>query len=125
MIFKIPYHIRRGVIAGSYTHLIAKIASCGELSRIMLAIKTVLAGCDEIDTLIFDEVDTGISGSAARKVGLKLREVSETRQVICVTHLAQIASLAENHLLIQKHIRDGKTYTEVSALPFELSLIHI
>lgn len=98
---------------------IAKIASGGELSRIMLAIKTVLSGQDEIDTLIFDEVDTGISGSAAQKVGMKLREVAKDRQVICVTHLAQIASLADSHFLIQKQTKKEKTYTEVSPLDFE------
>ena len=98
---------------------ISKIASGGELSRIMLAIKTVLAGKDEIDTLIFDEVDTGISGSAAQKVGLKLREVSKNRQVICVTHLAQIAALGNSHFLIQKHTQEGRTFTEVLPLNFE------
>ena len=98
---------------------ISKIASGGELSRIMLAIKTVLSGEDEIDTLIFDEVDTGISGSAAQRVGLKLREASKSRQVICVTHLAQIASLADNHFLIRKQTKKEKTYTEVSPLDFE------
>ena len=98
---------------------VAKIASGGELSRMMLAIKTVLASTDIIDTLIFDEVDTGISGSAAQKVGLKLKEVSESRQVLCVTHQAQIAALADNHLLIEKQFRDGRTYTEVNALDYE------
>lgn len=98
---------------------IAKIASGGELSRIMLAIKTVLADKDEIDTLIFDEVDTGISGSAAQKVGLKLREASNNRQVICVTHLAQIAALAGSHLLIKKHRNENKTYTDVTPLDFD------
>ena len=98
---------------------IAKIASGGELSRIMLAIKNVLADKDEIDTLIFDEVDTGVSGSAAQKIGLKLKSVAKHRQVICVTHLAQIAALADQHLLIQKKIKDGRTYTKVEALNFE------
>ena len=98
---------------------IAKIASGGELSRIMLAIKTVLAGKDDIDTLIFDEVDTGVSGSAAQKVGLKLREASKNRQVICVTHLAQIAALADSHFLIKKHVEDNKTFTDVTQLHFE------
>ncbi|HEX3038577.1 MAG TPA: DNA repair protein RecN [Oscillospiraceae bacterium] len=98
---------------------IAKIASGGELSRIMLAIKTVLADKDEIDTLIFDEVDTGISGSAAQKVGLKLREAANNRQVICVTHLAQIAALAGSHLLIEKHVKANKTYTDVTPLDFD------
>ena len=98
---------------------LAKIASGGELSRMMLAIKNVLADSDQIDTLIFDEVDTGISGSAAQKVGLKLKEVSRNRQVICVTHLAQIAALADEHLLIQKKVRDGRTFTAVFPLDFE------
>jgi len=105
--------------AGEPAKPIAKIASGGELSRIMLAIKTVLAGKDDIDTLIFDEVDTGISGSAAQKVGLKLREVSGNRQVICVTHLAQIAALADTQYLIKKHVQDQKTYTDVIQLDFD------
>lgn len=95
---------------------VAKIASGGELSRMMLAIKNVLADKDSIDTLIFDEVDTGISGSAAQKVGLKLKAVSSSRQVLCVTHLAQIAALADSHFKISKSVKDGKTYTSVSPL---------
>lgn len=95
---------------------VAKIASGGELSRMMLAIKTVLSGTDTVDTLIFDEVDTGISGSAAEKVGLKLKEVSENSQVLCVTHQAQIAALADYHYLIRKQVDDGRTYTDVSQL---------
>ena len=95
---------------------VAKIASGGELSRMMLAIKNVLADKDDIDTLIFDEVDTGISGSAAQKVGLKLQEVSRSRQVLCVTHQAQIAALADHHFKISKQVSDGKTYTGVREL---------
>lgn len=95
---------------------IAKIASGGELSRIMLAIQTVLSAHDDLDTMIFDEVDTGISGSAAQKVGLKLHEVSRYAQVICITHLAQIACLADYHLLIQKQVTENKTYTQVIPL---------
>ncbi len=95
---------------------VAKIASGGELSRMMLAIKNVLADKDDIDTLIFDEVDTGISGSAAQKVGFKLKEVSKNRQVVCVTHLAQIAALADTHFKIHKTVSDGKTYTNVNVL---------
>ncbi len=95
---------------------VAKIASGGELSRMMLAIKNVLADKDDIDTLIFDEVDTGISGSAAEKVGRKLKEVSHSRQVLCVTHQAQIAALADVHFKIAKTVTDGKTYTAVTPL---------
>lgn len=98
---------------------VAKIASGGELSRIMLAIKTVMAEKDVIDTLIFDEVDAGISGSAAQKVGLKLKEVSNSRQVLCVTHQAQIAALANEHLLIKKKTIDNKTFTNITALDFD------
>lgn len=95
---------------------VAKIASGGELSRMMLAIKTVLADTDTVDTLIFDEVDTGISGSAAEKVGLKLQEVSRGCQVLCVTHQAQIAALADTHYLIKKQVDGGRTFTDVVPL---------
>ncbi|MCI1964748.1 MAG: DNA repair protein RecN [Oscillospiraceae bacterium] len=111
---KIEFYISTN--AGEPAKPIAKVASGGELSRIMLAIKTVLAGRDDIGTLIFDEVDTGVSGSAAQKVGLKLREVSQNRQVICVTHLAQIAALADTHFLICKQVRDNRTFTQVNRL---------
>ena len=98
---------------------VAKIASGGELSRMMLAIKTVLAATDDVDTLIFDEVDTGISGSAAEKVGLKLKEVSSDSQVLRVTHQAQIAALADYHYLIEKRVEGGRTFTVVSELDRE------
>lgn len=98
---------------------VAKIASGGELSRMMLAIKTVLASTDDIDTLIFDEVDTGISGSAAQKVGMKLKEVSKSSQVLCVTHQAQLAALADAHYLISKQVEDGRTFTQVKMLDFD------
>ena len=98
---------------------ISKIASRGELSRMMLAVKNVLSDKDDIDTLIFDEVDTGISGSAAQKVGLKLREVSKSRQVLCVTHLAQIAAMGNSHFKISKSVRDEKTFTKVEELDHE------
>lgn len=104
---------------------IAKIASGGELSRIMLAIQTVLSAHDDLDTMIFDEVDTGISGSAAQKVGLKLHEVSRYAQVICITHLAQIACLADYHLLIQKQVTENKTYTQVISLSKEAQIKEI
>ena len=97
----------------------AKIASGGEMSRIMLAMKSVLASADDIDTLIFDEIDTGISGYAANKVGVKLKQIAGERQIICVTHLAQIAAEADKHLLISKSVRDGRTYTDVSPLDRE------
>lgn len=98
---------------------IAKIASGGELSRIMLALKNVIAEKDSIATLIFDEIDTGVSGRAAQKIGLKLRQISRIRQVLCVTHLAQIAVMADNHLLIEKNVADGRTSTSVRKLDFE------
>ena len=98
---------------------ISKIASGGELSRMMLAVKNVLSDKDDIDTLIFDEVDTGISGSAAQKVGLKLREVSKSRQVLCVTHLAQIAAMGNSHFKISESVRDEKTFTKVEELDHE------
>ena len=91
---------------------VAKIASGGELSRMMLAIKTVLAENDTVGTLIFDEIDTGISGSAAEKVGLKLKEAAKTSQVLCVTHQAQIAALADSHYLIKKNFEQGLSLTE-------------
>lgn len=95
---------------------LSKIASGGELSRIMLSIKNVLSLNDDVDTMIFDEVDTGISGSAAQKVGLKLKEVSKNRQVICVTHLSQIAVFGDNHLLIKKTVENQRTYTKIETL---------
>jgi len=95
---------------------IAQIASGGELSRMMLALKAVLAERDAIPTLIFDEIDTGVSGKAAQKIGLKLRALSAHHQVICVTHLAQLAAQATHHLLIEKHSTDTETNTDVSVL---------
>lgn len=102
--------------AGETPKSIAKIASGGELSRIMLAIKSVMADVDDIDTLVFDEIDTGISGRAAQKVGIKLRETARSRQILCVTHLAQIAAQAHHHFLIEKTARGGRTYTGVTPL---------
>jgi DNA repair protein RecN (Recombination protein N) len=98
---------------------LAKIASGGELSRIMLAIKNVLAGSDGVDTMIFDEIDSGVSGSAAQKIAMKLKQVSIGRQVVCVTHLAQIAAQGDVHLFISKSVRDGKTYTKITSLTGE------
>ena len=102
--------------AGEAVKPLARVASGGELARIMLAMKNVMAAQDSVSTLIFDEVDAGVSGRAAQKVAEKLRSVAAGRQVLCVTHLPQIAALAEHHLLISKAERQGRTYTEVSAL---------
>ena len=98
---------------------LSKIASGGELSRVMLAIKSVLLDKDKVGTMIFDEIDTGISGYTAGKVGTQLKRVSKNRQVICVTHLAQIAAMADNHLLIQKNTQNGRTFTKVEPLSYE------
>lgn len=105
--------------AGEPLKPMIKIASGGELSRIMLAMKSVLADKDSVDTLIFDEVDTGISGKTSRKVGIKLKSISRGIQVICVTHSAQIASLADNHLRIDKTERDGRAFTTLVPLDEE------
>ncbi len=101
---------------------IAKTASGGELSRIMLALKSVLAQVDDIDTMIFDEVDAGISGRAAAKVGTLMRGIAATRQVLCVTHLAQIAACGHRHLLVSKSVSDGRTFTAVEELSEERRL---
>ena len=97
----------------------SKVASGGELARIMLAMKNVLAEQDKVNTLIFDEVDTGVSGRAAQKVAEKLRSVARNKQVLCVTHLPQLAAMGDTHLLIAKGERDGRTYTTVTPLDLE------
>jgi DNA repair protein RecN (Recombination protein N) len=102
--------------AGEEAKPLAKIASGGELARIMLAIKNVLAEKDGIGTIIFDEVDTGVSGRAAQKIGKKLAEVARHRQVICVTHLAPVAACAAHHYRIYKTVEDGRTFTRVEEL---------
>lgn len=98
---------------------LCKIVSGGELSRVMLAIKSVLLGRDPVGTMIFDEIDTGISGYTAGKVGTQLKKVADNRQVICVTHLAQIAAMADTHLLIEKKAEKDRTFTSVSPLSYE------
>lgn len=98
---------------------LSKIASGGELSRVMLAIKSVLLDKDPVGTMIFDEIDTGISGYTAGKVGIQLKKVAKNRQVICVTHLAQIAAMADEHLLIEKSTEGGRTFTQVKPLKYE------
>ena len=105
--------------AGEALKPMSKVASGGELARIMLAMKNVLAEKDQVNTLIFDEVDTGVSGRAAQKVAEKLRSVASHKQVLCVTHLPQLAALADTHLLIAKSERDGRTYTSVTPLDLE------
>ncbi len=95
---------------------IAKIASGGELSRIMLALKSVIADKDSVPTMIFDEIDTGVSGRAAQKIGIKIRHISKIRQVLCVTHLSQLAVMADSHLLIEKKTKDDRTTTSVTLL---------
>ena len=105
--------------AGEELGRISRIASGGELSRIMLAMKNVFAEKDPVSTMIFDEIDTGVSGIAAQRVGEKLFSVSMGKQVMCVTHLPQIAAMADNHYLISKEERNGRTYTDVSRLDRE------
>ena len=105
--------------AGEALKPMSKVASGGELARIMLAMKNVLAERDQINTLIFDEVDTGVSGRAAQRVAEKLKSVAAHKQVLCVTHLPQLAALADTHLLIAKEERQGRTYTTVTPLDFE------
>ncbi|MCD8004439.1 MAG: DNA repair protein RecN [Oscillospiraceae bacterium] len=98
---------------------IAKIASGGELARIMLAMKSVLAESDEVGALIFDEVDAGVSGRAARKVAEKMADIARSRQVLCVTHLPQIAAMADVHFSVEKGVREGRTFTSVERLDWE------
>ena len=105
--------------AGEALKPMSKVASGGELARIMLAMKNVLAQQDQVPTLVFDEVDTGVSGRAAQKVAEKLKSVARNKQVLCVTHLPQIAAMGDNHMLIAKSERDGRTYTTVTPLDRE------
>lgn len=110
---------------GEELKTLSKVASGGELSRIMLAIKSVFADKDEIEALIFDEIDTGISGRTAQKVSEKLAEISKSHQVICITHLAQIASMADNHYIIEKHTDGITTKTSIRQLKEEESITEI
>lgn len=114
---KIEFLIATNV--GETAKPLAKIASGGELSRIMLAIKSIIAQKDSIDTLIFDEIDTGVSGKASRKIGLKLKKLGAFTQVVCVTHSAQIASVADSHFLIEKNVQNDRTYTNVTVLDYD------
>lgn len=102
--------------AGEDLKPLSKVASGGELARIMLSMKNVLAEKDAVDTLIFDEVDTGVSGRAAQRIAEKLKSLAKHKQVLCVTHLPQLAALADTHMLIAKSEHDGRTYTTVTPL---------
>jgi DNA repair protein RecN (Recombination protein N) len=104
---------------------LVKIASGGETSRLMLAIKNVLAQADKVPTLIFDEIDQGIGGRVGLVVGRKLWELARQHQVLCVTHLPQLAAFGEQHLRVLKQIRDGRTETQVEALKGEARLIEL
>lgn len=104
---------------------LAKIASGGELSRVMLAVRCALSDSDEVSVMIFDEIDTGVSGRAAHKIAYKLHELAKSKQVLCVTHLAQIAAYADNHLYIEKKVENGSTYTEVTSLENEARIREI
>ncbi len=104
------------VNAGEPLKPLSKIASGGEMSRIMLAIKTIFANTDPVDTLIFDEIDTGVSGRAAQKIAEKINKISKNKQVLCITHLAQIAAMADTHFLIEKSMDNQSTFTDVKTL---------
>ena len=101
---------------GEPLKILEKVVSGGELSRIMLAMKCVFVDKDKIPTLIFDEIDTGISGTIAKRVGEKMFEVSSKHQVLCITHLPQIAALSDCHYFVSKKVEDGKTYTQIRTL---------
>ena len=103
---------------------LAKVASGGELSRIMLALKTVLSSIDSVEILIFDEVDSGISGGIAEIVGKKLLKLGERHQALCVTHLPQIAAFAEHHYLVSKQMKDNQTFTNINSLNTESERIN-
>ena len=104
---------------GADAQPLSKIASGGELSRIMLALKSVIANKDGVPTVIYDEIDAGVSGKTARKIGIKMLELSKTAQLFCVTHSAQIASLGDTHFLISKGDYSGETETRVRILDYE------
>lgn len=110
---------------GNAIRPLSEVASGGELSRVMLAIKTVLANCEEVDTLIFDEIDSGISGITSSMVSKKLCKVSKSRQVICITHLPQIAAMADCHFKIDKSVNDNKTFTTLQKLDYDQSIEEI
>lgn len=104
---------------------LAKIVSGGEMSRIMLAIKALFIKSQKISTVIFDEVDTGISGEIASKVARKIKEISLSSQVISITHLPQVASLSNHHLKISKQVKDGRTYTSIKKLSLDEKIYEV
>ena len=110
---------------GESVKSLGEVASGGELSRIMLAIKTVMAEKDQIETLIFDEIDVGISGRTAQKVSEKMAVIGKNHQVICITHLAQIAAMADAHYAIEKRVVNGKTQTFISLLNEEQEIAEL
>lgn len=112
-------HFKMKTNVGEDFRPLTKIISGGELSRIMLAIKSILTDGDSAETLIFDEIDTGVSGSAAQKIGLKMKALSKTKQVLCVTHLAQIAAMANTHFYISKTTENGRTKTDIDPLAYD------
>ncbi|MBE7037099.1 MAG: DNA repair protein RecN [Ruminococcaceae bacterium] len=111
-------HFKMKTNAGEDYRPLTKIISGGELSRIMLAIKSILTDGDSVETLIFDEIDTGVSGSAAQKIGLKMKSLAKNKQVFCVTHLAQIAAMANTHFYISKITEEGRTKTDITPLAY-------
>jgi len=98
---------------------LARVASGGEISRIMLALKTILAKSDRLPILVFDEIDTGISGAMARKVGMSMHDLAQYHQIIAITHLAQIAALGDPHFVVEKGIAEGRTRTQIRKLSDE------
>jgi len=110
---------------GSPVAPLGKIASGGELSRVMLAMKTVLSKTESIGTLIFDEIDTGVSGEAAQKIAEKLAKIARFKQVLCVTHLAQIAAMADTHFMVKKSSSEGNTYVLINKLSHDEKLLEL
>ena len=111
--------------AGEKLKPLSDVASGGELSRIMLGLKTIMAGKEDTETLIFDEIDTGISGRTAQRVSEKLKLISKNHQVMAITHLPQIAAMADSHFLIEKSVKAGKTVTDISELDNEKAVMEL
>jgi len=105
--------------AGESVHPLRKIASSGELSRLMLALKTVLADADSIPVVVFDEIDVNIGGETANRVGEELHHLGRNRQILCISHLAQVAARADRHFRVEKHTEEGRTFSECRELDAE------